>query len=66
MRCLLIRIGNVNSAPLDRRGLSVWLHSEDLCQLVSFGLEHPDLHNDRRLRLRKYYGRRRRAGSTSI
>ena len=46
MRCLSIRIGNVNSAPLDRRGLSVWLHFEDLCQLVSIGLEHPDLHNE--------------------
>ena len=46
MRCFSIRISNVNSAPLDRRRLSVWLHFEDLCQLVSIDLEHPDLHNE--------------------
>ncbi len=45
MRCLSIRIGNFAPTPSDERGLSVWLHAEDLFQLVTIGLEHPDVHN---------------------
>jgi uronate dehydrogenase len=46
MRCLSIRIGNVSDVPADLRRLSIWLHPEDLFQLVTIGLEHPDLHNE--------------------
>lgn len=46
MRCLSIRIGNVSNTPADRRRLSIWLHIEDLWELVTIGLEHPDLHNE--------------------
>lgn len=46
MRCLSIRIGNVSETPADLRRLSIWLHPEDLFQLVTIGLEHPDLHNE--------------------
>lgn len=45
MRCLSIRIGNVADRPADRRRLAIWLHEEDLFQLVHIGLEHPGLHN---------------------
>ena len=44
-RVLSIRIGNVAEKPLDRRRLAIWLHEEDLFQLVRIGLEHPGLHN---------------------
>ena len=46
MRVLSIRIGNVANAPADHRRLSIWIHPEDLMQLVVIGLEHPDLHNE--------------------
>ena len=46
MRCLSIRIGNVSDAPADLRRLSIWIHPEDLFQLVTIGLEHPDLHDE--------------------
>ncbi len=46
MRCLSIRIGNVAEKPVDLRRLSMWIHIEDLFQLVRIGLEHPDLHNE--------------------
>jgi uronate dehydrogenase len=39
-----IRIGNVNDKPIDLRRLSIWLKPEDLVQLISIGLEHPDIH----------------------
>ena len=45
MRCLSIRIGNVADRPADLRRLSIWIHPEDLFQLVTIGLEHPGLHN---------------------
>lgn len=38
-----LRIGNVADAPADLRRLSIWLHPEDLAQLVRIGLEHPDI-----------------------
>jgi uronate dehydrogenase len=40
---LMIRIGNVNPAPIDRRRLSIWCSPRDLAQLVSIGIEHPDI-----------------------
>lgn len=43
LRVLCIRIGNVDDRPIDKRRLSIWLHPEDLVQLVCIGLEHPDL-----------------------
>lgn len=44
LRVLCIRIGNVDDRPVDKRRLSIWLHPEDLVQLVCIGLEHPELH----------------------
>ncbi len=46
LRVLSIRIGNVAERPCDRRRLSIWIHPEDLAQLVRIGLEHPDLRNE--------------------
>ena len=46
LRVLSIRIGNVGERPLDVRRLSIWLHPEDLVQLIRIGLEHPDLRNE--------------------
>ncbi|HTY67212.1 MAG TPA: NAD(P)-dependent oxidoreductase [Alphaproteobacteria bacterium] len=44
LRVFCIRIGNVDDRPVDKRRLSIWLHPEDLAQLVCIGLEHPDVH----------------------
>lgn len=41
-----LRIGNVGPAPLDRRRLSIWIHPQDLMQLIHIGLTHPDIHCD--------------------
>jgi uronate dehydrogenase len=38
-----LRIGNVGLLPLDVRRLSIWLHPEDLVQLLAIGLDHPDI-----------------------
>ncbi len=43
MQVLLIRIGNVNPKPIDKRRLSIVLTPEDLTQLVTIGLDHPDI-----------------------
>ncbi|MGO8916593.1 MAG: NAD-dependent epimerase/dehydratase family protein [Stellaceae bacterium] len=43
LQVLCIRIGNVDDRPVDRRRLSIWIHPEDLAQLVRIGLEHEDL-----------------------
>jgi uronate dehydrogenase len=43
LQVLMIRIGNVNPAPLDKRRLSIWCSARDLAQLVSIGIEHPDI-----------------------
>jgi uronate dehydrogenase len=43
LRVLCIRIGNVNERPIDKRRLSIWVSPRDLGQLVSIGVEHPDL-----------------------
>jgi uronate dehydrogenase len=41
MKVLSIRIGNVNTKPVDRRRLGSWLSWRDLGQLVSIGIENP-------------------------
>jgi uronate dehydrogenase len=43
MEVFLMRIGNVNRQPLDKRRLSIWLSPRDLAQLVSIGIDHPDI-----------------------
>ena len=43
MQFLMIRIGNVNPAPIDKRRLSIWCSPRDLAQLVSIGIDHPDI-----------------------
>lgn len=43
MQVFLMRIGNVNPVPLDKRRLSIWLSPRDLAQLVSIGIDHPDI-----------------------
>lgn len=39
-----IRIGNVEMEPADKRRLAIWVSPRDLAQLVSIGLDHPDIH----------------------
>jgi uronate dehydrogenase len=41
-----MRIGNVNPKPLDKRRLSIWLSPRDLAQLVSIGIDHPEIRFD--------------------
>lgn len=43
LRITNIRIGNVGFEPIDRRRMSIWLHPEDLFQLVMIGLKHPEI-----------------------
>ncbi|MBN8758706.1 MULTISPECIES: NAD-dependent epimerase/dehydratase family protein [Variovorax] len=43
MPVLSIRIGNVNTRPIDRRRLGSWISFRDLAQLVVIGIEHEDL-----------------------
>ena len=43
LQVLMIRIGNVNPAPLDKRRLAIWCSPRDIAQLVSIGIEHPDI-----------------------
>lgn len=38
-----LRIGNVGEEPLDVRRLAIFIHPEDLVQLIRIGLERPDL-----------------------
>ncbi|MBJ3777910.1 NAD-dependent epimerase/dehydratase family protein [Acuticoccus mangrovi] len=45
LRVMSIRIGNVAEKPADHRRLSIWLHPEDLAQLIDIGLTHPDIHH---------------------
>lgn len=40
---LSIRIGNVGTRPIDKRRLAIWLHPEDLVQLIRIGFERPNL-----------------------
>ena len=43
MQMFMMRIGNVGPKPLDKRRLSIWFSPRDLAQLVSIGIEHPDI-----------------------
>jgi uronate dehydrogenase len=43
MEVFCMRIGNVNPAPIDKRRLSLWFSPRDLAQLVSIGIEHPEI-----------------------
>ena len=43
MEVFCMRIGNVDVRPVDRRRLSIWLSPRDLAQLVTLGIEHPQL-----------------------
>ena len=43
MQVFCIRIGNVGPKPLDKRRLSIWFSPRDLAQLVTIGIEHPDI-----------------------
>lgn len=44
MQMFCMRIGNVNPAPLDRRRLAIWISPRDMAQLVTIGIEHPNIH----------------------
>jgi uronate dehydrogenase len=43
MEVFMMRIGNVNPRPIDKRRLSIWFSPRDLAQLVSIGIDHPDI-----------------------
>jgi uronate dehydrogenase len=43
MQVFCMRIGNVNPAPIDKRRLSIWFSPRDLAQLVTIGIEHPEI-----------------------
>jgi uronate dehydrogenase len=43
MEVFMLRIGNVNPVPIDKRRLSIWFSPRDLARLVSIGIEHPDI-----------------------
>jgi uronate dehydrogenase len=43
MEVFLMRIGNVNAKPIDKRRLSILFTPRDLAQLVSIGIDHPDI-----------------------
>lgn len=43
MEFLMIRIGNVNPVPIDKRRLSIWISPRDFAQLVCIGVEHPEI-----------------------
>lgn len=43
MGVLCIRIGNVDDKPVDARRLAIWLHPDDLVQLIRIGLERAEL-----------------------
>jgi len=44
LRVLSLRIGNVAERPIDERRLAIWIHPEDLMQLIEIGMTHPELH----------------------
>lgn len=44
MEVMAIRIGNVDQRPIDVRRLSIWISPRDMAQLVTVGLENPDIH----------------------
>jgi len=43
MEVFNMRIGNVNPRPVDKRRLSIWVSPRDIAQLVTIGIEHPDI-----------------------
>jgi uronate dehydrogenase len=43
MEVFCMRIGNVNTAPIDKRRLSLLFTPRDMAQLVAIGIEHPDI-----------------------
>jgi len=43
MEMFMMRIGNVNPKPLDKRRLAIWLSPRDLAQLVAIGIERPGI-----------------------
>jgi uronate dehydrogenase len=43
MEVFLMRIGNVNPVPIDKRRLAIWISPRDIAQLVSIGIDHPDV-----------------------
>jgi len=43
MEFLMVRIGNVNPLPIDKRRLSIWVSPRDIAQLVSIGIDHPGI-----------------------
>ncbi len=43
MSVTCIRIGNFGDVPLDKRRLSIWLHPDDLVQLIGIGLTHKEI-----------------------
>ena len=43
MEMFCMRIGNVNPVPIDKRRLSILFTPRDLAQLVTIGIEHPDI-----------------------
>ena len=43
IRTTCLRIGNADWQPVDRRRLSIWIHPEDLFQLVCIGVDHPSV-----------------------
>lgn len=46
LRVTSLRIGNVGLAPLDRRRLAIWIHPEDLMQLIWIGLTHQSIQHE--------------------
>lgn len=43
MEVFMMRIGNVNERPIDKRRLSIWFSPRDLAQLVAIGIERPGI-----------------------
>jgi len=43
MEVYMMRIGNVNPVPIDKRRLSIWFSPRDLAQLVSIGIDRPGI-----------------------
>lgn len=43
MEVFCMRIGNVGARPIDKRRLSILFTPRDLAQLVTIGIEHPDI-----------------------
>ena len=43
MQFMMIRVGNVNPEPIDKRRLSIWVSPRDIAQLVAIGIEHPEI-----------------------